>query len=116
MSRGQPRDPRKEQFWRDHLARWQGSGVSVRAYCSQHHLAEPSFYAWRRTLAQRVPQPAALPTTPVTLVPLAVPSSTPPGPHLLEVVLGNGRCLRLSPAVPLGLVRDLLVILEELPC
>jgi hypothetical protein len=37
MSRGQPRDPHKEEFWRDHLARWQCSRLSVRASSAPHH-------------------------------------------------------------------------------
>jgi transposase len=112
MSRGQPRDPRKEQFWRDHLRRWQASGLSVRAYCAQHHLAVPSFYAWRRTLAQRRGQSSV--PAPLTFVPLhlAPETATP----LLEVLLGNGRRLRLHPSVPAAVVRDLLAVLEELPC
>jgi transposase len=114
MPRGHPRDPRKELFWRDHLARWQRSGLSVRAYCAQHHLAAPSFYAWRRTLAQR--QPAAPAAATVTLLPLALPSQAPAPQPLLEVVLRNGRCLRLVPGVSLGVVRDLLAVLEETPC
>jgi transposase len=114
MPRGQPRDPRKEQFWRDHLRRWQASGLSVRAYCARHHLAEPSFYAWRRTLAQRGHHPPAL--APLTFVPLHLaPEPTTPAP-LLEILLGNGRRLRLDPGVPAAVVRDLLAVLEGLPC
>ncbi|HWT80800.1 MAG TPA: hypothetical protein VN648_18585 [Candidatus Methylomirabilis sp.] len=113
MSKGQPRDPHKEQFWRGHLASWQQSGLSVRAYCSRHHLPEPSFYAWRRTLTppQR-PNPAA---TPVTFVPLHLTPPPVPVP-LLEVVLRNGRLLRLPPEVPATVVRDLAAALEEPPC
>jgi hypothetical protein len=114
MSRGQPRDPRKEQFWRDHLARWQRSGLSVRAYCSQHHLAEPSFYAWRRTLAQRHPRPQG--PAPLTFVPLHLTPEPTAAVPLLEVLLCNGRRLRLDPAVPAAVVRDLLAVLEEMPC
>jgi hypothetical protein len=114
MSRGQPRDPRKEQFWRDHLARWRRSGLSVRAYCCQQHLAVPSFYAWRRTLAHRDRTPPA--PAPVTFVPLHLPAQAPASAPLLEVVLCNGRRLRLDPGVPAGVVRDLVAALEEPPC
>jgi hypothetical protein len=114
MPRGHPRDPRKEQFWRDHLARWQCSRLSIRAYCAQHRLATPSFYAWRRTLALRDRQPQT--AAPLTFVPLQlVPETTAPPPRL-EVLLSNGRRLRLDPSVPARVVRDLVAVLEELPC
>ena len=113
MSKGQSRDPLKEQFWRAHLARWQNSGLSIRAYCSRYHLSAASFYAWRRTLAHRQsPEPNP---TPLTFVPLHVPRLNVPGP-VLEVVLRNGRLLRLVPEVPLALVRDLVAALEDPPC
>ena len=48
-----PRDPRKEQFWRRQFEHWRRSGLSVRAFCARHGLSEPTFYSWRRTLAQR---------------------------------------------------------------
>jgi hypothetical protein len=114
MSRGQPHEPRKEQFWRDHLRRWQRSRLSVRAYCAQHHLAEPSFYAWRRTLARLRPGTRA--PAPLTFVPLPLTPQTPAPAPLLEVVLRNGRRLRLDPGVPAAVVRDLLAVLEEVPC
>ena len=112
MSTGKPRDPRKEQFWRAHLTRWPRSGLSIRAYCSRHRLAEASFHAWRRTLARR---DATTAPAPLTFVPLHLPRTPTPGPFL-EVVLGNGRVLRLAPEVPAAVVRDLVVALEERPC
>src|ERR1700733_6463413 len=47
------RDRGKEQFWRRTFRQWRRSGLSVRAYCAEHGLAEPSFYAWRRIVAER---------------------------------------------------------------
>lgn len=39
---------RSESFWRDHLARFEDSGLSRAAYCRQHRLATHSFDYWRR--------------------------------------------------------------------
>ncbi len=114
MSRGQPRDARKEQFGRSHLTGWQRSGLSVRAYCADHDLAEPSFYAWRRTLAQR--DASTQPATPVTFVPLHILPPPPPAAPLLEVVLRNGRLLRLTRDVPAAILRDLVAALEDQLC
>src|SRR3954454_9247746 len=68
MPQGKPREPSKEQHWRQLLERWQDSGLSVRVFCRRHRLAEPTFYAWRRTLAQ-LPSPALPPTNPLLSFP-----------------------------------------------
>jgi hypothetical protein len=47
------RDSGKEQYWRDLLARQAASGLNVARYCQREGLSLPSFYAWRRTIAQR---------------------------------------------------------------
>jgi hypothetical protein len=51
--RGPRRSAAKERFWRGHIARQKGSGMSIRDYCARHALSEPSFYAWRAELARR---------------------------------------------------------------
>jgi transposase-like protein len=52
MARGQ-RDPLLERQWRERVARWATSGLSVRAFCLQHGLIETSFYYWKRELQAR---------------------------------------------------------------
>ena len=47
------RDVLKARSWRRWIAEQRKSRLSVRAFCAEHQLSEPSFYAWRRTLAQR---------------------------------------------------------------
>src|SRR3954469_20747225 len=79
MPQGKPRNPRKEQHWRQLLERWQDSGLSVRVFCRRHRLAEPTFYAWRRTLAQ-LPSPGAADDEPLTFIPLVVRPDAPPAP------------------------------------
>jgi hypothetical protein len=67
MAHGRPRDPRKEQHWQRCIQLWRHSGLTVRAFCERHHLAEPSFYAWRRQLQQREAVAATL--VPVQVIP-----------------------------------------------
>ncbi len=62
-------DPAKEAYWRDLLQRWQTSGLSIRDFCRRHRLSQPSFYAWRRTLAQRDRDRAAATPAPATPTP-----------------------------------------------
>jgi transposase-like protein len=42
---------RSESFWRDHLVRFESSGLSRSAYCRQHRIATHSLDYWRRRLA-----------------------------------------------------------------
>jgi transposase len=109
MAHGRARDPRKEQHWRRFIELWRHSGMSVRAFCDRHHLAEPSFYAWRRHFQQRA---AATPT----LVPVQIIPDDPPRGHCgIEVVLADGRCLRVAPGFDPATLRQVLAVLEEAP-
>lgn len=106
------RDRDKERFWRQMLRQWRRSGLGVRAFCQQHQLSEPLFYAWRRTLQERdrqapaTPQPDAPAFVPVTLV-----APTPP----LELVLAGGRAVRIPAGFDAATLRQLLAVLDEEP-
>ena len=52
MARGQ-RDLALERRWRERMAQWQASGLSVRAFCVMHGLIETSFSYWKRELRAR---------------------------------------------------------------
>jgi len=74
MAWGQ-RDPALEQRWRERMAKWQSSGLTVRAFCSLHGLIEASFYYWKRELRARDVAAAKSPSgkeSRVTFVPLTV--------------------------------------------
>jgi hypothetical protein len=55
MSRpkGPARSRQREEYWRRIVTRQPASGQSIRDWCARHEVTEASFYAWRRTLAQR---------------------------------------------------------------
>jgi hypothetical protein len=111
-----PHDPREEQQWRQLLERWQHSGLSVRVVCRRHRLSEPTFCAWRRTLAQR-PSPGAAADKPLNFVPLDVRDDTPPPPGpALELVLDDGRLLRIPQGFDPAALRPLLALLECSSC
>jgi hypothetical protein len=109
----------KERYWRGMIQRWGRSKQTVRAFCDEHGLSEPSFYAWRRTIAERDRQAAPpgagqgdLPDfVPVRLVASAV------APPTLEVVGNSGRVIRVPVGFDAATLRSLLVVLEEVaPC
>jgi hypothetical protein len=111
MAPGRTRDARKERRWRRWLGRWQASGLSVQAFCARHGLAPASFYAWRSTLRRRDAPPAAF--APVQLL----ADADPPPPRPLEVVLADGRVVRVAPGFdPLTLRQLLAVLREDPPC
>ena len=53
QSGGGRRSQAKERFWWQHVRRQAAGSLSVREYCNQHGLGEPSFYAWRKKLLRR---------------------------------------------------------------
>ena len=125
------RDRGKERFWRRMQRQWQHSGLSVRVFCAEHGLAEASFYAWRRIIAQRDQESASVSAgcggrsrnsvredatndTPV-FVPLRVIDAS--AQTALEVVLERGHVVRVLRGFDAATLRQLLAILEEeRPC
>ena len=109
MAPGRARDEHKERQWRSWIAQWQRSGLSVAAFCARHDLPTASFYAWRRTLQDRDDAAAAF--VPVRLVADEVPA------RVLEVVLADGRVVRVPPGFDATTLRQLLALLwEDQPC
>jgi RHS repeat-associated protein len=47
------RDEAKERLWRERLTRQGSSDLTVREFCQREGVMESSFYAWRRTIAER---------------------------------------------------------------
>jgi len=51
----------KTAYWRDVFKRQAESGLSIRQFCSRERISQPSFYAWRRKLPERVGRKAGDP-------------------------------------------------------
>ena len=82
----------RQSYWRQVLARWQRSGLSVRAFCRAEGVNQPQFYWWRRKLDEADhKKPAFLPVHVVT------EEAKEPATRGIEIVLANGRCLRVGP-------------------
>ena len=117
MPQGKPRDPHKERYWRQLIQRWQRSGLSVRVFCECHALAVSSFYAWRRTITQRdrLTLPSQAPE-PVTFLPVHVRHDDAQPQPPVELVLADGRCLRIPHSFDPGHLRRVLHALEDSRC
>ena len=104
MERGRDNKP----FWRLAWARWRQSGLSVSAFCRAEGLREPSFYQKRRELegASRR-RPAFLPVHVV---------AGKPEPHsesAIEIVLAEGRCVRVGPGFDAATLIEVVDLLER---
>jgi hypothetical protein len=128
MARGQ-RDRAKELHWRRHLAAWRRSGQSVRGYCAAEGLSEASFYAWRRVLAERdrhgdtqakeaatgSAAGGAAPAEVSPFVPVRLVAEAPSA-AAVEVVLRGGRVVRVAAGFAATTLRQVVAVLEDLPC
>jgi transposase-like protein len=110
MAPGRARDEAKERQWRRRIDQWRVSGLSVRAFCARHGLSTASFYNWRRALQRRAADEPAF--VPVQVVADAVPTQA----SALEVVLTDGRAVRIAPGFDATTLRRLLAVLEGRPC
>jgi len=134
MARRGERDGDKERFWRRVVRQWRRSGRTIREFCDEGGLAEPSFYAWRRTIAERDREASEAgrrprrgscrpgrkrsdrAAGPPVFVPVRVASAAPASTTPIEVVLGQGRVVRVAPGFDVATLRQLLAVLEEPRC
>lgn len=124
--RGARRDSSKERFWRRLLRLWQRSGRTIRDFCAEHEVSQPSFYAWRRVIAERDQQRRQFkadddvdPHVPAdgeaSFVPVRILSEA--ACTAFEVVLNSGRVVRVPANFEAASLRQLLAIVEEKqPC
>lgn len=142
MTNGRLRDLKKAASWRSLILEQGCSGMSVRAWCRDHGVSEASLYWWRRILGQRDAerQPSGQPVERSTRrdrrvkasvdPELAQPGETPPvflpvcvaddGPEdasgRIEIILSDGRCVRLAGSVDRQMLSDVLAVLEHASC
>jgi hypothetical protein len=91
---------------------WRSSGLSVRAFCEEQGFSQPSFYAWRRMLAER--DEASVPFVPVRVATEPPASSKSDGSaSAVELVLNDGRRVRVVPGFDGPTLKRLLALLEE---
>jgi len=93
-----------QEYWRRWIAAQEASGESVRQFCREHGLGEPSFYTWRRRLRESEPVRFALVET-RGVNPAA-------GPAELELVLATGERLRIGAGVDAGTLRTVVETLR----
>jgi hypothetical protein len=113
MAKMAVRDLDKQRFWRDHIAQQSGSGLGVRGYCRRQRLSESAFYFWRRELVRR-----GVPLSPPTaFLPVRVSSEGHRASSgRIEIVLSDGRKVRLRGPVDPRALAEVLAVLEGSLC
>ena len=123
MARRSIRSAGKEEFWRRLIERQRRSGLSIRVFCHQNAISEPSFYAWRKQLQRRDTEQAANRNGHPRLIPVEVISSraannSPCREFLnapLEIGTPRGFMLRFDPNTTTETVARLLDVLAHCP-
>jgi hypothetical protein len=115
----QRRDGKKERTWRRHIEEQRASGLTIRAFCSEHSLHEASFYFWRQEIARRDHEVASSASTSVApptpaFVPVAVidsPAGRDETP--IDIRLPEGHRVRVRSGCDRDLLADVLSILRR---
>jgi hypothetical protein len=112
----------REQFWRDHVAGWKGSGLSLRLYSERHGLKAGTLGYWNSRLkAGAAESPGSSPGsgagTTFLAVRVADPAVAAPASQdeRIELVLPGGRVVRLGRGFDAGTLDRLLDVLERRP-
>jgi hypothetical protein len=115
------RDMEKERHWRKVIREAARSGVSIRQFCQQRKLKESQFYWWQRKLKERQQARAfgsgstSKATKDASQATFALVSED--GGELgsagIELVLRDGRRLRIGKGVDEDTLRTVVGVLEE---
>ena len=93
--------PQKRAEWRQRLRRFARSKLSVAEFCRQEKVSVPSFYQWRKRLADRDSDKARQVSEPATFIPVQVTTVgrlhvTFPNGAKLELPAGDHELVKVS--------------------
>jgi transposase-like protein len=92
----------RREFWQRLIAQHTQSGLSIRAFCQLHQVAEHSFYFWRKRLGSEGA---------TVRFALVAPTGSATAPVPLELLLASGHRLRIAPGVDPATLRTVLDVL-----
>ena len=111
MSKAKKSDTDQRQFWQMVLDTYKSSGLSVRQFCKQEGLSEPSFYSWRKRLSK--PQkPAVSKGQPQadSFIQVSMPTAKP---VVLELILASGHKLHIPSDVDPAFLTGVLSAMKQ---
>jgi transposase-like protein len=112
MSNEQETNSDQQQFWQMVLETFKTSTLSVRQFCKQEGLTEPTFYAWRKKLAENNEsakgQKKDLPSQ--SFIEVAMPREDA---SFLELILASGNSLRIPHGIESKTLTDVISALSK---
>ena len=105
----------RERRWQRLVSQWSASGLSQAEFCRRRGLQAVTFSWWKRKLG-KAPSPAFVEVDPDSG---DVRASSPiagagdPGIEMYEVLLGNGRLIRVPPSFDDGALTRLIAVVES---
>lgn len=111
--------------WHSVVRRQQKSGLSVRQFCTDHQLSEPSFYYWKRQMtahdgqtvrssAQEPAEPESKQSEPNDALSVFIPMRlNTPASTVMEVVHPRGHVVRVPAVFDEKCLRQVLSVLDE---
>jgi len=110
-------DVEKARHWQAVIRDAARSGMSTRAFCRLRKLKESQFYWWQRRLKEKCP-PVSTPRGPGNgPASFALVSDEPTTVDAgIELVLGDGRRLRISRGVDQATLRSVLAVMQGEGC
>ena len=112
-------DSSKQDRWLELMRLWQQSSTTVREFCQRHQVNEASFFSWRRVLRERGLLDDVISSKPSVRAPVFVkltPLDAEPTISPIELVLNQGRVLRLRPGFDADMLLELMRLLGEPAC
>ena len=118
MSSSREGDVEKARYWQRTISEAARSGISIREFCRRHRLRESQFYWWQRKLkAGRDERTVRRPGVNGNQASFALVSDEPGATDVgIELVLGDGRRLRIRQGVDEETLRAVLAALEQPRC
>jgi transposase len=110
----------REQFWRDHIAGWKSSGLSLRLYSEEQGLKAGTLSYWSSRLkaqSAEAPAPSSGPEATFLAVRVAEPTVAMPMPEppdeRIELALPGGRVVRVGRGFDAATLDRLLEVVER---
>jgi hypothetical protein len=118
MSGSRKGDAEKAQYWQRTISEAARSGISIREFCQRRRLRESQFYWWQRKLkAARDERTVRRSGVNGHQASFALVSEEPGASDVgIELVLGDGRRLRIRQGVDEATLRAVLAALEPARC